>query len=948
MKWISLVILLLSFSLAFSSSEVPLTPTSSGYQLKVDIPEFSLNEVNISEKDRAGNLIAEKFIDLDIPNYTNNGKIGAPEILSTTFDIALENDNINFKVSITDADTIQLAAKLFPKQYELIYNQRFNKREVFAYDEELYKSFKNDPTVQVMDKYTYRNQKAATIQITPVSYNPNTNELIIIKSMVIDIDTEKPRAVRSAKSKLFDKIMRNKFQNLRGDAGRSVPKTRHAGDEDYLIIATSEYIDNPDLKTLINYRSSQFNVEVVNVSEVGNTKDNFRDFIRGKMPTYCLLVGDYSSFPAHQFSFQFQQPTWVKSVSYYACSKTSGEPNPDISLGVFFIKNTTQLKNIVTKTMKAEANIEDYPDVFVGQGGNEQQMGSLPPEHCDEVVMQMGEDFFVPNGYDHIEVYSVLQPKGGKTQVINAVNDGVRFVNYNGHGFVSGWQYGWGSNDIGSLTNTEYFPFVLSCACLTGTFDQTCMAAVYAYDDNGPAAFIGSYESSSMGQHTLNYGMYEAIMELDITKYGLAFVYGQNATTNPEGTKSMPPNTSTMQLMQWQYHLFGDPAVETIHAVDTTPKVVVTSPNGSEEWEQYRTYDITWSSNVEEKVNIILYKGSDEVLTIASAEENDGNFEWTIPEDFETGANYRIKVACINTDSLKDMSDDNFSIIKEDLITEYPYIQDFDSFTPDGPDLIEKWAQETGDDIEWLVLSGPTPSRTGIDPDKTGPMADNTTGNSGNYLYVEASNPNNPGKTATMSTPMFNLNNLEDPTLSFYVHMLSDTAPTQMGDLYVDIITDGQKNESVLHLTDNMGDEWVKQEIDLTDYVGKRVQFFFRGTTGSTWCSDIAVDDIEVDGNPVDATTVISALNTSYSLKFHSNRLFYNIPNNISGKDASLKIYDIKGKVIKSISLKNRSAGTHSITFEKLQSGSNIAAGFYLAKLSAGNFTKTISFVFKK
>ncbi len=947
MKRISLFLLLISFSLAFSSSKVDLTPTEAGYQLRVSIPEYSLNEVNINEKTRAGNLISETFSDLDIKGYSANGEIGAPEVLSQTFEIALENDNINFDVKILDADTIELKSKLFPKQYYLIYNHRNEKREVFAFNPELYASFKNDATIKILDRFTFRNQKAATIQITPVKYDVESNTLIIIKEMKVNINMTKPTKVRSSNSSRFDKIMRDKFQNLRSDRGFNIPSTATRQNEDYLVIATSSYIDDPNLKALIDYRKGMFNVEVVNASEVGSTKDEFRSFIRDKMPTYCLLVGRYSDFPSHTFTFQFQQPTTVKSVAYYVGAQTSGKPNPDIALGLFFVSSSTQIQNVVNKTITAEANNLTMPNVYVGQGGNEQQMGSLAPNHCDKVVQQMGQDFFVPNGYEHVEVYSVISPKGGKTQVINAVNNGVRFVNYNGHGFVSGWQYGWGSNDISSLTNTEYFPTVLSCACLTGTFDQNSIAQVYAYDDNGPAAWIGAYESSSMGQHTMNYGFYEAIMDLDITKLGLAYTYGANATINPDATASMPPGTSEMQLMQWQYHIFGDPALETIHEVDPEPHVRVVAPNGGEEWEQYRTYDIKWSSNVKEKVNITLYKGGNEVLKIAESEENDGSYEWLIPEDFEVGTNYKIEIACINTDTLIDESDENFSIILEDLITEYPYVQNFDSFESETEILIEKWTQLTDDDIEWTVLSGPTPSRTGIEPDRTGPMADNTTGNTGNYLYVEASDPNNPGKEACMTTPMFNLNVLENPTLEFYAHMLSDTAPTQMGDLYLDITTDGTKNSEVIHLTDNLGDEWVKQTVDLSNYQGKRVQFCFRGKTGETWCSDICIDDFKVNGNPVDVLMTTKALNNNFSLAFNANRVVYNIPTKAINKNATLKLYDIKGKAIESIKLNSSKAGSHSISFDNLRKGS-IATGFYLAKLEVGEFNKTISFVYKK
>lgn len=944
------LLLFLLVQLSFGQS-IELTQTGSGYHFEVQLPAYSVTPVRVNAQLEDGTPICADFSKILIADLSANGEFGAPQLLSTTFDIAVESEDVTVKVEVLEADTITLKHKLYPKQVELPTSRVGDTPDYFSYDSEAYAANTISELVSVGDYYTYRTQKAATVYVNPVQYDAVTNRVIIVKRMSVDLIMSKPVMLRTGRSNLFGSVMRNKFANLRGAAGRSIPTEKFRGDEDYLVIATSEYINNTDLQRLIDYRKQQYNVEVVDASTITQTKDGYKSFIRGKMPTFCLLVGSQASFPKHTHTYA---NVTTKSVSYYVCAGGS-TPNPDIAMGLFFVRNATEIKNIVDKIVLTEEKNDDNPRVFVGVGGNTQQMGQVAPDHCDRVVQQMYEDFYAYNDFSYVSSYSV---KSGKTTCVNACNSGARVFNYNGHGFEAGWQYGWGNSELSSLTNTVY-PFVLSCACLTGTYGKNCMAANYAYNKRGAVGFIGSYENSFGGQHGLNYGFTEALNTLDITRFGLAFINGQNCWTSPNATVLMPSSTGNVTMMQYQYHLFGDPATEVMNSVSTDPHVTISAPNGGEKWGQYSTREISWSSNVESPVAIELYKDGSLVETLAESEENDGSFEWLIPEDFTVGTGYSVVVKTVSGDLLEDESDGTFEVIAEEIITEYPYVQDFENFQPvggfnpgtgkDGYDTatiaMEGWAQCSDDDLEVLSIMGATPSHIYAYPTKegTGTDGDHTNGN-GVYLYTESSGGND-NMEAAIYSPVFDMSRLSEPKVEYFLHMRSDSA--RPGAHHLDICVDGHWTEDIVVDKEEHGAEWLKKEVALKEYVdgGKRVQFKVRTITGSAWDSDICFDDFQVSGITV-STLTTKAFANEFDMQVGPGSVSFCIPGSMADQKVNLTLYNLQGRVVERLYSGVAKVGVHKVSLMN-SSNRSIAAGFYLCRLETGSLAKTVNVILK-
>ena len=180
-------------------------------------------------------------------------------------------------------------------------------------------------------------------------------------------------------------------------------------------------------------------------------------------------------------------------------------------------------------------------------------------------------------------------------------------------------------------------------------------------------------------------------------------------------------------------------------------------------------------------------------------------------------------------------------------VSSFPYSQSFESSVG--------WTQETGDDGNWVRDASGTPSSG------TGPSA----GADGSfYLFLEASSNSSAGQiganaTAILRSPCFNLSSLSSANFSFSNHMFG----TSLGSLTLEASTDGANWSSIWNESGNQGNQWNDVSVNLSAYLGQNeVRLRFVGTTGSSWSSDIAIDNISLSsgsGNP-DPTPACEAL----------------------------------------------------------------------------------------
>ncbi|MBL4662580.1 MAG: T9SS type A sorting domain-containing protein, partial [Flavobacteriaceae bacterium] len=160
-------------------------------------------------------------------------------------------------------------------------------------------------------------------------------------------------------------------------------------------------------------------------------------------------------------------------------------------------------------------------------------------------------------------------------------------------------------------------------------------------------------------------------------------------------------------------------------------------------------------------------------------------------------------------------------------ISSFPYDEGFEN-------TFGAWSQEPGDDFDWTLRSGGTPSSN------TGPSsADEGT----HYIYMESSTPNFSTKRAILGSPCFDLSGATTPSVSFKYHMYG---ASDMGSLDLEVSTDGINWTSIWNRSGNQGNTWLATSVDLSAYNGSTIRLRLNGITGTTWQGDMAVDAMNI------------------------------------------------------------------------------------------------------
>ncbi len=192
-----------------------------------------------------------------------------------------------------------------------------------------------------------------------------------------------------------------------------------------------------------------------------------------------------------------------------------------------------------------------------------------------------------------------------------------------------------------------------------------------------------------------------------------------------------------------------------------------------------------------------------------------------------------------------------------------PLTEDVEGFPQSLNSVIENcWGSSpsaTTSAFRWNV-SGTGTTTSG----STGPDA----ANSGtNFFFTEASSGST-GAVAELYTPLIDLSGVNNPKLTFAYHMYG----AAMGNLYIDVFNGSSwinDVDSIVGQQQTSGaDSWLNKNVDLSTYSGS-IQVRFRGVRGTSFTSDMAIDDITFDST---ATLVVStAVDSNVTCYGYSN-----------------------------------------------------------------------------
>ncbi len=109
-----------------------------------------------------------------------------------------------------------------------------------------------------------------------------------------------------------------------------------------------------------------------------------------------------------------------------------------------------------------------------------------------------------------------------------------------------------------------------------------------------------------------------------------------------------------------------DAIVTASYVEETTPYLLVTSPNGGETWQRSSDQTITWtSSGVTGNVRIELYDDTVLAATIAASAENSGTYGYAVPGTLPLGFDYRVRVSSIDAPAVFDLSNGCVTVADE-------------------------------------------------------------------------------------------------------------------------------------------------------------------------------------------------------------------------------------------------------------------------------------------
>lgn len=171
-----------------------------------------------------------------------------------------------------------------------------------------------------------------------------------------------------------------------------------------------------------------------------------------------------------------------------------------------------------------------------------------------------------------------------------------------------------------------------------------------------------------------------------------------------------------------------------------------------------------------------------------------------------------------------------------------PFTEDFETGVSGSPGTPPSGWIVTGGSYLWYV------ENDGVaNSGSTGPVDDHTPGGT-KYMYTEASSGGT-GNVTELSSPCIDMTSMVSPKLRFWYHMYG----ADMGTLRVDAEANGIRvplDSLVGQQQTAEGDPWLEKIVDLTPYAGQTIRLIFVGIRGTSFTSDMSVDDIEVFDPP--------------------------------------------------------------------------------------------------
>jgi hypothetical protein len=544
---------------------------------------YSISELNIES------IISENgnFFRISIPGHIPTSSPGKPELPVLSYLISVP-EGADYKVIISgvrsseiDPSGKKIEGILFPAQEGETKSSELKKPE-FAIDKKLYrtKGFIASDTVRIEPLGIVRNNKLANLYISPVRYNPHSNQIEVITSMKIEIIFSNPEnsAVKSVSgiSSLFDESVGKSILNY--NAADVIPgySTRPVK----MVIITDTAFRKL-LKPFLKWKTQKgYKLEVLykGATMAGDTYTKLKDTLTNiyksssdinPPPDYLLIIGDVKRIPYYG--------SGNITDMYYGEFDGNGDYIPDVFIGRLPVADTTELKTVLNKIIQYEkfefADTNKFYSRALVTAGNDAGYANTMN---GQVKYAMTNYIKSSNGLTGTNFY-YPQAASSEDSIKKLINKGITFINYTGHGDAAGWLDP--TVSIDSMRNKNMYPFVINNACQTAHFSSSSSMGnrMIVSENKGAIGFIGcsndSYwdedfywavgtgtPSSDPTYATTGLGAYDRLFHTHgESPSDWYFTMGQ---VNYAGNMAVSASTSSRKRYYWEtYNLIGDPSV---------------------------------------------------------------------------------------------------------------------------------------------------------------------------------------------------------------------------------------------------------------------------------------------------------------------------------------------------------------------------------------------------
>ncbi len=599
MKKITLYVFFCTITvLSFSQSKIQLIPEKTISEI------INVDESEIIIQNKISNFKIDKvetkggsYNQLSLDNYSSESKIGTPKLLMFHQLIEIPTGaEVVIEIVSKKTESINLnnygGFKLFPNQPSL--NKSEDPSKVpFQYLESVYLTdqFSSDPIAVVEKLGNMRSRTIGNLKISPFSYNPVTNELIIVSDIVVKISFKNidKSLQRELKKKYSSEVFDQAFHNIINHKNTTTEKELIVTYPTTYVIVSDPMFQST-LQPFIQWKTEKgFKVieAYTNNPSVGNTTVSIRDYLynlynsassTNPAPSYVLFVGDVAQIPS------FGGTTGSHVSDLYYCEYDGGSDYfPEVYYGRFSANNVTELQPQIDKTIEYEKYL--FPDdsflnnVILIAGVDS---GFAPIHGNGQINFGTSTYFNTGNGFN-CNTWLYPDSEGPcEGDIKTAFNNGNCFVNYTAHGYEEGWaDPSFDISEISALTNSHKYPTIIGNCCLTNTFTlPTCFGeGLMRAENKGSIGYIGG-SNSTLWDEDYYWGTgFKAITLNPVYESSHLGAYDCVFHTNGEttdnwfvtqsqmifaGNMAVTASGSSNIAYYWEiYHLMGDPSLMT-------------------------------------------------------------------------------------------------------------------------------------------------------------------------------------------------------------------------------------------------------------------------------------------------------------------------------------------------------------------------------------------------